>query len=165
MIDRRQRARAITDLVGVVMKPAVERHGLATSEIIARWPEIVGERLGRVTRPIRVVWPRRGIEPAPGAVAEPGTLVVGCESAAVLEVQYAGEAILDRVNALYGWRAIARISLRQGPIARPEPQPAPRLAAAPPVPEKVAEIEDENLRRALHELGRGVAARRRVTGS
>ena len=160
MVDRRARARPITDFVGIVMKPSVERHGLATSEIIARWPEIVGERLGRVTRPIRVVWPRRGIEPAPGAVCEPGTLVVGCESAAVLDVQYAGEAILDRINALYGWKAIAKISLRQGPVARAAPPAPPRLADAPPVPGKIAEIDDENLRRALEELGRGVAGRR-----
>jgi hypothetical protein len=165
MIDRRNRPQPLSDLIGVVLKPAVERHGLATSEIIARWPEIVGQRFHRVTRPIRVLWPRRGPLSTPEQQHEPGTLVICVESAHVLDVQYAAEALLERVNALYGYKAIGKLQLRQGPVARREETMRPRIAEQAPRPEAIAAVEDVDLRKALEELGKGVAGQRKLTGS
>ena len=166
MRTAKTRTRAIGELMGEVLAPALNAHGIATSEIVARWPDIVGRRFEEVTQPLRVVWPRRGRMAAPDAPADRGTLVVLVEGAHALEFQYAAAGVLERVNAFYGYAAIEKLSLRQGPVARrPVARAAPR-PAAPVAPERIAAVEDEDLRRALFELGRSVAgAAPKVTGS
>jgi hypothetical protein len=140
----------------------VHQHGFATSELIARWDDLIGPRFARVTRPLRVVWPRVSAEVAAESGRPPATLVVRCEGAHALELQYHAPILIERVNALYGWRAIGKVSIRQGPVDKPrraapvpEPPPAPRHMAA-----QVEAVADEGLREALDRLGRAVAARR-----
>lgn len=151
---------ALGDLVQRALGPVVQQHGLATSEIIARWDDLVGERFARVTRPIRVLWPRLSSEIAEDGAREPATLVVRCEGAHALDLQHSAPVIIERINVLYGWRAIARLSIRQGPIDKParrhplaEPPPAPAHIQA-----GIDKIEDPGLRTALERLGRVVSA-------
>jgi hypothetical protein len=78
---------------------------------------------------------------------------------------------VERVNACYGYRAIARIQVTQtAPTGFAEGQVAFQAkkpeAARPPDPERLAavteglnEIEDEGLRTALDALARKVVAR------
>jgi hypothetical protein len=142
-----------------VLAPVVRQHGLATSEVIARWPELVGERFADVTRPLRVLWPRLASEVAVDRPREPATLVVRCVGAHALDLQHAAPAILERINTLYGFAAIGRLTIRQGPVEprarksrRPEAPPAPRHLTA-----GLGAIRDDALRDALDRLGRAVA--------
>ena len=55
-------------------RAAFARYGFAYAEVIARWPEVVGEDLARVSRPDRIRWPK-------GAGAEAaGFVVCGADS-------------------------------------------------------------------------------------
>ncbi|MCU4179046.1 DUF721 domain-containing protein [Bosea sp. BH3] len=163
-------AKPLAELIDDCIAPALAAQGFAGRTIVALWPEIVGERLGARSRPLKIDWPRR--RPAPGEASEPATMVVRVEGAFALEMQQLGPIVIERVNTHLGWRAVGKLVLKQGPVATVEPRkPAPVLdaAAAARVEEQVAPIADEGLREALARLGRAVAldakARRHDTAS
>jgi hypothetical protein len=111
---RKPTAKPLSDLLPNVLRPALQEHGVATSQLITHWPEIAGEELGPVTRPLRLNWPRlpEGMQ----GQKTGATLVLLCESAYALDVQHAASLILQRVNALFGWLAVTKLSIRQGPV-------------------------------------------------
>lgn len=157
-------SRSLADLAGEVIAPLAEKHGLATAQIILRWSELAGPALARATQPLRIGWPRHsdhgGEEQRQPAGA---TLIVTCESALALDLQFAAPAIIERVNLLFGWQAVTRLSIRQGPVAR---KPVAQPPAIPPdapaeMVSALALLEDDGLRQALGRLAAGVAARRR----
>ncbi len=150
--------KSLGQLLPQVLQPALKAHGMASAQLIAHWDDLVGARFAPVTRPMRVSWPRRAELAPVDRPPDPATLVVRCESAHALEFQHAVDGILERINALYGWRAIGKISLRQGPVRDVAPL-KPRDPFAP-LTQKIAatldSVEDENLRAALSRLGQGV---------
>lgn len=147
---RKPTARSLSDLLPAILKPALEEHGVATSQLITHWPEIVGEELSGVTRPLKLNWPR-----LPEGTQKTGaTLVLLVEGAFALDVQHAVPLILERINALYGWQAVTRLSLRQGQVKHD------KIVIDQLVSEKEAPpiegIEDGSLREALQKLGKSV---------
>lgn len=100
-------------------------------------------------------WPR----PVEGQPQEPATLVLRVEGPMALEIQHASEIILERVNRFFGWNAVGRLALRQGPLSRrppPAPTHAPDEAKVDEVAKTLASIEDEALRAALARLGASI---------
>ena len=81
---------------------------------MTRWTEIVGADIAAHSEPIKIQWPR----PADGEEREPGTLVLRVEGPAAIEIQHPTNVICERVNQFLGWRAVARIALRQAPLRR-----------------------------------------------
>ena len=166
MMRRPRQGAPLGELVGKALAPAVGQHGFATSELIARWEDIVGARFARVTRPLRVVWPRVTAELVDRSGRPPATLVVRCESAHALDLQHAAPLILERVNVLYwaGARSSAcrsaRAGRRRGAAAAPARAPArdPRSCAR-----RSRASRTRGLRSALERLGRAVESERRVT--
>ena len=99
--------------------------------------------------------------PPPPAGGDPA-LVLRVEGPCAIEIQHQAAVIIARVNSFFGWPAIGRIALRQAPLKRRRPRPAP-----PPLdPEAVRSesqrlsgIADEDLRGALARLGAAVKRR------
>jgi hypothetical protein len=89
-------------------------------------------------------------------------LVLSVEGPRAIEVQHRSGQILERVNAYFGYRAVAELRILQAPVTRKSPQ---STAPAPPVDPGAlppdAEIKDGNLRAALLRLGS--AARAKLT--
>ncbi len=157
---KRPRARPLADLLGPTLGPLLAAQGFTGADVVDSWPEIVGERLAAASRPVKIEWPRRGRGADPEA-REPATLVVRVESAFALEMQHLAPLVAERINAIYGWRCIGRIVLKQGPVARRSPAPRRREASEDErrrVAAAVAEVETAELRGALERLGRAVAA-------
>ncbi len=156
-----RRPKPLADLVGPLLGPALASQGFTGSDIVASWPEIVGERLAAASRPIKVEWPRRRGGPETIGRPEPATLVVRVTGAFALEIQHSAPLILERINAVYGWRCVGRLVLKQGPVAS---RPTPRRAAAASegdrrrVAAAVSGLDAEPLRRALERLGCAMAA-------
>lgn len=164
MANVKPRTRTLADLVDGCLDQALAAQGFAGSDVILSWDEIVGERLARHSRPIRMEWPRRRPDAATaGRRAEPAALVVRVESAFALELQHTAPVVIERVNAHYGWRCVSRIVLKQGPVRRrPAQSPEPpglapeqrlRLEAV------IRPVEDGALRGALERLGTAILAR------
>lgn len=141
-----------------------ESRGFAVTRLLTHWAEVAGEELARVTRPIKVGYGREGL----GATL---TVLVQGASAPMVEMQK--DRLRDKVNAVYGYAAIARIVLTQtAPVGFAEGQaefsPAPK--APPPVDpvtrakaqETAAGIGDPGLRAALEALAQNILTRRKT---
>jgi hypothetical protein len=144
-------------LAGTLKAPA-EKRGFGEAKILTHWAEIVGIETAAIARPVKITW-GRGFG---------GTLVLLTTGghAPVLEMQK--DRILERVNASYGYRAIAHVHITQtaptgfaeGRVAfRAEPPKPP----AEPDPKRLARamgtvegIEDQGLKDALARLARNV---------
>jgi hypothetical protein len=114
-------ARPLAALLGPCLVAAFKRHGFASTEIVTHWADIVGAEIAAHAEPIKITWPRQGDTEEP----EPATLVLRCEGPAVLEIQHLTDVIIERINRFLGWRAIARLALRQAPLTRRAKRPIP----------------------------------------
>lgn len=144
------------------IRRAGEKRGFAVARLLTHWPEVVGEDIARVCRPVDVRYGREGF----GATL---TVLTTGAQAPMLEMQK--DDICARVNACYGYAAIARIRLTQtAPTGFAEGQaafaPAPKPPAPASDPAKAAmasdlavEVQDDGLRAALQDLGTRVLSR------
>src|ERR1700728_3412818 len=144
-------ARPLRDLVAKAVGDSFRRQGFVSAELVTRWTEIVGADIAARSEPIKVQWPR----PVEGEEREPGTLVLRVEGPAAIEIQHLADVICERVNRFFGWRAVARIALRQAPLRRGERKPARVIdpVAAARVAETLSDISDDGLKGALARLG------------
>lgn len=147
-------AKPLRDLVGKSVGQAFRRQGFASAELVTRWNEIVGGEIAAHSEPIKIQWSR----PMTGAEPDPGTLVLRVDGPAAIEVQHLGNVICERVNRFMGWRAVARIALRQAPLRRTErrTRPVADPAAAARVAASLPETMDDDLRQALARLGAAI---------
>lgn len=125
-----RRATRLGDHIGDALGEACRRRGLASVDIVMRWPEIVGADVARHAAPIRLKWP-----PSRES-AEPAVLHLRVESGYAIELQHLAPAVIERVNRYFGWACVGRLSLRQGPLPRPKRQ----LAVREPDPQETARI-------------------------
>lgn len=143
--------RPLSELLGATLSDVLKAQGFASTEIISRWADIVGPEIAAHSEPLKISWPRAVGDNEP----EPATLVLRVEGPAALEIQHLSAVILERVNRFFGWQAIGRIALRQGPLRRRETQPPspPDPAAAARIAESLPDVADDDLRQALGRLG------------
>ncbi len=147
-------AKPLRDLVGKVVGETFTRQGFASAELVTRWREIVGVEIAAHSEPIKIQWTR----PAEGEERQPGTLVLRVEGPVAVEIQHLAEVICERVNRFLGWRAVARLALRQAPLRRGERKAARGFdpAATAQVAATLSDVGDENLKAALARLGAAI---------
>lgn len=168
---RRNRARnsswaqPLADLVQTAIGPAARRRGFGESNLIVFWDDIAGERLAAVSQPLRLQWPPRPRHAMTGEDTAPATLIVRVESGFALELQHLAPSVIERVNAHFGWRCIARLRLVQGPVAvRQNPRrraPPPDEAAFLAAEKIIGQTAEGPLRDALMQLGAYIVQGRR----
>lgn len=149
------------DVARAIIRSPLAKRGFAHSELLTEWDTVVGPQIATLVRPLRLGHAARA--------GVGGTLTLGVLGARALEAQHMEPAIIERVNAHYGYRAVARIRLSQvgaeifaqQDIAKPDPQPTQEQENA--VKTAVAPVADEELRDALERLGRNIATRRAIT--
>src|SRR6202000_2302440 len=148
-------AKPLSVLLSDVFSDAYAKQGFAARELVTRWSEIAGPEIALHSEPLKIQWPR----PVEGQPQEPATLVLRVEGPMALEIQHASDVILQRVNRFFGWSAVGRLALRQGPLSR-KPRSKPPAAPEPRQVEQIAQtlsqVEDEQLRAALARLGASI---------
>jgi hypothetical protein len=149
--------RALGETVAHLTGPILGRRGLVRGALIGDWTTIVGERLADETVPERVTYPpKRSTE---------GTLHLRVGSGGLaLELQHSEPILIDRINTCFGYRAVARVKLIQGPLPVRRSPPNPRQRPLTAAEEEMLHahlqgITDAELRRILHALGRAVIGR------
>lgn len=137
-----------------VTAPLLKKRGLAQARIMTEWPAIVGAALAQHSAPERLARPRD---------ANSGVLHLRIAGAWALEFQHLEPRLVERINSYFGYPAVARIRLAQGPL--PQQRPAPRRLV-PLAPEQqvaidtlIGSVTDPILRDALASLGRSIARR------
>jgi hypothetical protein len=156
-VNKPRPARSLSDLATGFLAETFKRQGFASTELVTRWPDIVGADVAAHAEPLKIQWQR-----APdGEPTEPATLVLRVEGPAAIEIQHMSGAILERVNRFFGWQAVGRLALRQAPLARRERRKAPAAdsAAADRLAGTLTDVADEELRMALARLGVAVKGR------
>jgi hypothetical protein len=146
--------RPLADLLHKTLGAAFAKQGFASTELVTRWTEIVGAEIAAHSEPEKIQWPR----PADGQTREPGILVLRVEGPTAIEVQHLAGIILERVNRFFGWQAVGGLRLRQAPLGRkrPTPAPVPDGEAAARIAAGLSEISDDELRGALARLGAAI---------
>ncbi|MGX9352791.1 DUF721 domain-containing protein [Shimia sp. W99] len=147
------------------IRQAGESRGFAVTKVLTHWAEIVGEDVARICKPVDVKYGRQGF----GATL---TVLTTGAQAPMLEMQK--EKLRARVNAAYGYNAIARLRITQtAPTGFAEGQaqfaPKPKREAAPDpevrkeAAEVAAPVGDADLRQALERLASNVLSKQKTT--
>jgi hypothetical protein len=148
-------AKPLSAMLGDVFSAAYAKQGFAARELVTRWAEIAGPEIAAHAEPLKIQWPR----PVEGQPQEPATLVLRVDGPMALEIQHTSDVILQRVNRFFGWNAVGRLALRQGPLSRrtkPRPPPPPDPKVVAEVAQTLSAIEDDGLRDALARLGAAI---------
>jgi hypothetical protein len=133
-------------------EPVFKKHGFAQGDVLAHWPQIVGEQAAAISSPEKIRWPR-GAEAKTG-----GTLHVKVQAGRGFDVEYAAAGIVERVNQFLGYQGVTSLRVVQShdfrpsvKVSRKAPEPTPDVLA------RVAPITDADLQAALARLGAGVS--------
>lgn len=153
---------ALADFVGRTLDPALRRRGFQTGDILAHWPQIIGQRLAEATQPEKLIWPRPVADADPAAPVEPATIVIRVDGPVAIEVQHMAPQILERLNVYFGYGAIGKVRFVQAPVRAAAPAKPPKKTCPPDaskaVERQVQDIADDELRQSLAALGRNIAA-------
>ncbi|WP_425506242.1 DUF721 domain-containing protein [Sphingobium subterraneum] len=145
--------RAIADLMPRIGDAAFRRFGFVQSSIVTRWAEIVGERTAAISAPESIRFPA-------GKKAE-GTLALTVMGGHAPIVQHIVPDIIERVNRFFGYAAVTRVAIKQGEVARREPERRPPPANLRPIPTELGDslrsIGDPELRAVLEAMAQGLA--------
>ncbi len=158
--------KAVGSFVPGLTRKAFEKYGFSAASLVTDWATIAGRELAAYTAPERLKWPRaveRSDEDGEeGGKGRPGaTLVLRVDGGRSLDVQHNARQIIERINAYFGYAAVAELRIVQAPVgaddrfARPLSRPAGR-----PLTAEVAHVGDPGLRDALARLGAEVKAGR-----
>ena len=134
-------------LIPGIVAEAYRRRGFTEPALLTGWRAIVGDEAGDRSVPIKVAFPR-GSRTA-------GTLHVRVEGAYATELQHNAPRIVERINGFYGYAAIARLALHQGPVERKAGQRTVPKPAAGETP-TVEGVDSPGLREALQGLGAAI---------
>jgi hypothetical protein len=151
--ERRGGMRAIGAALPRIAAPILGKEGAGAAELIAQWPAIVGEAIAKSCQPTRLTFPR--------GERRNGTLRLRVASAAATEIQHREPILLERINGYFGYGAVARLILIQGPpplsehAEPPVPRPLERAEQAA-LERRLETVADPELRDALERLGRAI---------
>ena len=145
----RRKFRTISASVEKITKPIFGKRGFGEAAIVTDWPHIVGTTLARHTVPEQISFPRRE--------RVDGILKLKIDSSALaLELQHLAPQLVDKINTYFGYGAVGRIQIVQGPVPKQEP-PKRELATISrdtrrEIDQRLALVSDPDLKAALSAL-------------
>lgn len=158
-------AKAVGSFVPKLTQKAFEKYGFSTATLLTDWVQIAGADIAGSTVPERLKWPRgAGVsaEAADGEVGRAGAvLVLRVDPARALDIEYRGRQLIERINAYFGYRAVAQLKLIQAPVVPSAGAKAPSESAAARAPVTQSPAGADPLASALARLEAGVMGRGR----
>lgn len=150
---QKQRISKLGALVSKVVTPACQQQGFVQASILLDWIDIVGAQFAQLCQPEKVAFPLHQ--------RRMGQLFIRVPSAIAPEIIYLEPQILSKINRYFGYQAVSRLVIRQGPltITKPQKQFVPKQATPQQqinVDAHLNTIDDDDLRQALFNLGCGI---------
>lgn len=153
------RAKSVGEFLPKLMQPAFEKFGFPAAAILTDWEAIAGPELASYTAPERLKWPRKQPDETDlSAKANGATLILRVSGARALEVDCMRPQLIERINAAFGYRAVADIRILQAPLKRRETERREKIPLATHVP-MLSGIEEERLKAALARIASAIAAK------
>ena len=150
--------RALASSLSAVTKTVFGKRGFADGAIVKDWVTIAGEHLARHSLPEKISTPR---DKAAG-----GVLYLTIDSGGMAtELQHLEPLLIERINGYFGFKAVDRLKITQGPLPKEDHKPAPPVrplqkTEESDLAESLLEVDDPELKEALEALGRAVIGRR-----
>ena len=142
----------VSKVLGRITGRTMNRRGFSDSRMLENWSAIVGPQLAAMSQPVRLSRRKSGRD---GEETAGGVLTVKAEGAIALEIQHLAPQIIDRLNSYYGYAAIARLNIVQGPVTvTPSPLSLPPIKdeEISALADDFDEIDTPRLKRALASL-------------
>lgn len=157
MPDPRHGTARLDALLPKAARRAYRAYGFVESAIVTQWRHIVGPMLAAHSLPERLRF-------APGKRVG-GSLQIRVEGAFALELQHYSPLIIERVNGYFGYRAVDRLVIKQGPlpaapVTAPVRNPPLTAAARQRIESATTDVHDERLKAGLLRLGALIAAQK-----
>lgn len=145
-------SRPISSALQKVTEKIYRKRGFASAGVLNNWAAIVGEDLARHSMPERL--------------GNDGTLHLRIDGPLATEIKHQEPQILERIASYFGYRAVTRLSLLNGPIEKSEPLKPRKLRTLSPdsvdsLTESIMGTENDDVRGALARLGKVVLSRPR----
>lgn len=136
---------------------AIRKRGFVESALIHKWTSIVGKEIAAWSVPNRLAFLR-------GSTLD-ATLHLDVLSARALEIQHNELVILERINVVFGYKAINKIAIRQvNSLNRTVKQsPAPAVLTESEklwVSDQIKNHSNADLKNALEALGQAILSRK-----
>ena len=117
--------------------------------------------------PEKISWPTKHTEQSSNRASASryqkigGVLTLRVAFGRAIDVQYSSPQIIDKINAYYGYSSIAQIKVLQGKLDKPQvrlKKQLPELNAqqSDQLATQTAQIENQDLKQAIHRLAKGV---------
>lgn len=145
------------------IRRATEKRGFVETKLLTHWEEFVGTAVAKIAQPVKVNYTHQGI----GATL---TILSTGANAPILQMQI--PAIIEQVNACYGYSAISKIKITQtAPTGFGESQKAFEIPAqtkpltpqaAKDVDITVENVSNQTLKDALAQLGKNIKQKSNV---
>ena len=147
-------SRPIASALQKVTEKIFRERGFASAGVLNNWAAIVGDELARHTMPERL--------------GHDGTLHLRVEGPLATELKHQEPQIIERIAGYFGYRAVTRLRLINGPVEKTEPAapPAPRVLSADSAESLAKSIQgtrNSDVKDALSRLGEAVLSRPRKT--
>lgn len=144
------RTQTLDKLMQRITRPAKRKRGFAEERILMEWATIVGPALAQYTVPQKMTFEKNQ--------QTGGRLYILAEPAWAMELQYMEPVVLDKIAGFFGYRAVSRLIIKQGPVVHKQTKATkPKICTEnKPLPELPSDVEDDELRNALQKLARMV---------
>ena len=107
----KQHSRPLASALHKVTEKIYRKRGFAAGGVVSHWPAIVGADMARHTIPERL--------------DSNGTLRLRVDGPHATDLQHQEPQILEKIATYFGYRAVHRLSLIQGPLEKKAPPPEP----------------------------------------
>jgi hypothetical protein len=148
--------RALASSLTSTTKAIFGKRGFADGSILRDWSLIVGEHLAAHSQPEQIAYSKG---------RDCGFLHLRIDSGSMAtEMQHLLPLLIERINSYFGFKAIDRVKITQGPLPAKDRKQvwSPRILASEEeirLAKSLGDIEDEDLRKVLQTLGRAVIGR------
>lgn len=143
---------------------AVSGKQFVSPDLLAAWPEIVGERLAGLCLPVQMKAQPKSRSRHKKAGEDGAVLEVRADPSVQIDLDYGQALVLERINAFFGYPAVASLKVLAKPPSTVTTSPSisgndpvvPTSAARDAAQKMAGHIEDDGLREALEELGASI---------